>query len=137
MKRMAVIAVAIALSALPACAQRGGAHGGISGSHAGGGFSSPRGGFSGGHGGFSAPRAPSFHAGPGTPVRSGPLRFAGSSPGGFHPQPPPIRVPSRLGGPIQGPSLRPRQSVSSRIPYPGHGVPRVGPITSGPHRFDG
>lgn len=56
MRRLAAVAVVILGLTLPACAQRGAAHGGFSGGHAGG-FSS--GGF---HSGFSAP-APSHFSG--------------------------------------------------------------------------
>jgi len=134
MKRLAAIAVIVAMSALPACAQHGGgSHGGFSGSHAGGGFSAPRGGFSGGHVGFSAPRGSSFHGGSGSFVRSGPPRFAGS-PIIFNPRPPSVRPPARFGGPVQGPVVRPPQYVSNRMPYPGRGVRPAAPISSLPRQ---
>ena len=115
MKRLAAVAIVVALSALPASAQRGGSHGGFSGSHSGssgshGGFSSPHGGFSGSHSGFSG-RAPAFHGGSGTVNRGG---F-----GGVRASP-----PARFAGPSQ--------PISHRMPYPGPGVRRVGPVTASP-----
>ena len=122
MKRLAAVAVVLALVVLPACAQRGGSHGGFSGGH-GGGFSSHGGGFSGGHSGFSAPRAPSFHSGSGNFVRSAPPRFPGAFNGS---RPPAVRPPFRSGGPSQ--------FVSQRMPYPGRGLRPVGPSMPGARR---
>src|SRR5215472_2243123 len=99
MKRLAAIAVLVAMSALPACSQHGGgSHGGFSGSHSGG-FAAPHAGFSGGRGGFSAP---SFRGGSGAFVRSGPPRFSGgpSGPRNFY-APPSARPQFRFGGPVQ------------------------------------
>lgn len=74
MKRIAAVAVWVALFALPVCAQRGGGHGGFSGSR--GSFSGSRGGgFSGFHG------APSFHGGFTGPSRGGFSGFRGYAPG--------------------------------------------------------
>jgi hypothetical protein len=76
MRRLAAVALLLAGIALPACAQRGGGHGGFSGGHSagafhGGGFSSAPSHFPGS--GFSAPRyggSPSFRLAPSYP-RSG------------------------------------------------------------------
>src|SRR5580693_5850883 len=102
MKRLAAVAIVVALSVLPASAQRGGSHGGFSGSHSGssgshGGFSSPRGGFSGSHSGISG-HAPAFHGGSSTFNRGGmgPVRSV---------------PPARFAGPLQ--------PTSHRMPYPG------------------
>jgi len=117
MKRLAAVAVVVALSVVPACAQRGGTHGGYSGSHSV--PSGSHGGFSGSHGGTSGPRggfsvhAPAFHGGSSTFTRRG---FGG------------VRTPptARFAGPSQ--------PVSHRMPYPGPGVRRVGPINHGVRR---
>src|SRR3954464_3543171 len=144
MKPLAAIAVVAALLVLPACAQRGGSHGGFSGSHAGGGFSAPRGGTSVGHGNFSTPRAPSFH-GPtvrppsGSFGRTGPPRLGGVPTGsrGFSPRPPSIRPPARLDGIHTAPGqfAPPPQPVSHRIPSPGRGLTPVATSPVGPRQF--
>lgn len=86
MKRMAAVAVCVALFALPVCAQHGGGHGGFSGSR-GGASGFHGGGFSGfhgmpsPHGGFTGPNRSSFNGFRGyAPGRiGGPTRF-----GGYH-----------------------------------------------------
>ena len=126
------MAVIVAVSALPVCAQRGGSHGGFSGPHAGG-FSAPHGGFSGGHAGFSAP---SFHGGSGTFVRGGPPRFSGGLNGArtFSPQPPSVRPPSRFGGGPPGTFAGPPQYISHRMPYSGTGLRPVAPVSPVPRQ---
>lgn len=137
MKRAAVMAVVVGLFVLPIYAQRGGAHGGFSGSHGGGGFSAPHGGFSGGHG-FAPSGGTSFHSGPGNFVHSGPPRFAGGSSASrsFNPQLPSGRPPVRFPGPHPGQFLRPPQSVSARMPYPGSRLRPVGPTLPGPRQLN-
>lgn len=91
MKRIAAVAVCVALFALPVCAQRTGGHGGFSGSH---------GSFSGSHGGGTSGfhSAPSFHGGFGGPSRGGFSGFRGYAPGR-------IAGPHRYGG-YHDPSFR-------------------------------
>src|SRR4051794_34596144 len=144
MKCLAAIAVVAALLALPACAQRGGSHGGVSRAPARGGFLGPRGGTSVGRGSFSTPGAPSFH-GPsvrppsGSFGRSGTQRFGGVPNGsrGFSPRPPSIRPPARLGGIHSAPGqfAAPPQPVSHRMLYPGHGLIPRAPSPVGPRQF--
>ena len=103
MKRLAAVAVLVAVFSLLASAQRGGgSHGGVSGSH--GGFSGSRG------GGFSGHSAPAFHGG------SGAVNHGGF--GGYRASPPP-----RVGGP-------PR-TIANPSPYPGRGFRPAGPLSMG------
>ena len=123
MKRLAAIALVLALSALPVCAQRGGgSHGGSSGGH--GGFSgSHGGGFSGFHGGSSG-----FHSGSGGFSHGG---FHGSAPGRFA-GPPPVRFggfPPARGGPMSPRFAGPTHYVSNPMPYGGaYRPPRLNPV---------
>lgn len=132
MKRLAAVAVLLALWVIPAFAQRGGAHGGFAGGH-GGGFSSHVGGFSGGHAGFSASRGGGFHGGSGSLVRSGPPRYSGGfqSSRGSSLRPPAMRPPSQMRGPYARQWGGPSGLVSQRMPYPGRGVRPVGPTMPG------
>ena len=132
MKRLAAMAVVLALSVVPAVAQRGGSHGGFTGGHSGGGFSHG-GGFSGGHGGFNTGRGPSFHGGSGNFVRSAPPRYSGGFNGsqGFSARPPVIRSPLQMRGPDARQLGGPSRFVSQRMPYPGRGVRPVSPTMPG------
>lgn len=130
MKRLAAVAVVLALSVVPAYAQRGGSHGGFSGGHSGGGFSHS-GGFSGGHAAFSAPRGPSFHGASGSFLRGAPPRVGFNSSHGFSSRSPVMRPPLPMHSPSAGQWAGQSRFVSQRMPYPGRGIRPVGPTMPG------
>ena len=100
MRSLAVIGFIVAGLVIPACAQRGGGHGGFSGGHAGGGFS--------GHVGVASHSAVAFRG-------SGPARSAPSAPAG-------VRAFSSARSASPSGSYRPGTSGnrSGRQPYNGH-----------------